>query len=156
MWMAYGVYREGVWMEQEKVTINLSVVDLGKMDYLVEQGFYSNRSEFVRSAVRNQLKTHDPIVSDESLRGKMVSLSTDSADVRHIWAIGIFKLDAALVKRHLQSGVKLGIFVVGALVVDKDIDLASLKGALATVKVYGSITGQPEVVRFLKEGESHV
>ncbi|MBS3985026.1 MAG: hypothetical protein KGZ66_05435 [Selenomonadales bacterium] len=143
-------------MEQEKITINLSVVDLGKVDYLVEQGFYANRSEFVRSAVRNQLKTHDPIVSDESLRGKMVSLSTDSADVRHVWAIGIFKLDAALVKRHLQSGVKLSVFVVGALVIDKSVTLDNVRDVMGTVKVYGSITGQPEVVRFLKEGEQNV
>lgn len=142
-------------MEQEKITVNLSVVDLGKVDYLVEQGFYSNRSEFVRSAVRNQLKTHDPIVSDESLRGKMVSLSTDSADVRHVWAIGIFKLDAALVKRHVQSGVKLGILVVGALVVDKSITIADLRDVIATTKVYGTITGHPDVVHFLKEGEPH-
>lgn len=143
-------------MEQEKITVNLSVVDLGKVDYLVEQGFYFNRSEFVRSAVRNQLKTHYPIVSDESLRGTMVSLSAGSPDVRHIWAIGIFKLDAALVKRHVQSGVKLGIFVVGALVIDKSITVADVREIMATFKVYGTITGQPDVVRFLKEGEQNV
>ncbi|MBT9134388.1 MAG: hypothetical protein DDT37_00246 [Firmicutes bacterium] len=143
-------------MEQEKVTFNLSVVDLGKMDYLVEHAFYANRSEFVRTAVRNQLKQHDPIVSDESLRGKMVSLSTESPEVRNIWAIGVFKLDAALLKRHLQTGTKLGIFVVGGLIVDRSITLETLKEVLATAKVYGSITGQPEVVRYLKEGERHV
>lgn len=143
-------------MEQEKITINLSVVDLGKMDYLVEQGFYANRSEFVRSAVRSQLKSHDPVVSDESLRGRMVSLSTESPEVRSIWAIGMFKLDYALVKRHLQSGTRLGIFVVGALVVDKAITLELLKPVIDTVKVYGTITGHPDVVRYLKGGESDV
>jgi len=138
-------------MEQEKVTINMSVVDLGKVDYLVEQGFYTNRSEFVRSAVRSQLKQHDAIVSDESLRGKMVSLSTESTELRNVWAIGIFLLDEALVKRHLESGTKLGIFVVGALVVHRSITLEALQKVLASAKVYGSISGDPEVVRYIRE-----
>jgi len=143
-------------MEQEKITVNLGVVDLGKMDYLVEQGFYANRSEFVRTAVRNQLKEHDPIVSDESLRGKMITVSTESLEARNIWAIGVFKLDAGLVNKHLQNGVKLSIFVVGAVVVDKTIPLESLRAAVGRVKVYGSVIGNPDVVAFLKGESSHV
>ncbi|KAF0193664.1 MAG: hypothetical protein FD169_2368 [Bacillota bacterium] len=138
-------------IEQEKVTLNLSIVDLGKMDYLVEQGFYSNRSEFMRTAIRNQLKVHDPIVSDESLRGKMVSVTTETPDVRNIWAIGVFKLDKALVERQLRSATKLSIFVVGALVVDREITLSMMREVVSTAKIYGSISGHPDVVKFMKE-----
>ncbi|MBT9152333.1 MAG: hypothetical protein DDT35_00548 [Firmicutes bacterium] len=141
--------------DQEKVTINLSIVDLGKMDYLVDQGFYSNRSEFVRTAVRNQLKVHDPVVSDESLRGKMISISTETPEARSVWAIGVFKLDKAQVQRHLQSGTKIVIFVVGSLLVDEAITLPMLKETVHSAKVYGSISGQPEVVKFLKESMRH-
>jgi len=142
-------------VEQEKVTLNLSIVDLGKMDYLVEQGFYSNRSEFMRTAIRQQLKAHDPVVSDESLRGKMLSISTETPEVRSVWAIGVFKLDKALVIKHLASETKLGIFVVGALIVDRDITLEMIKEAVVSAKIYGSVSGQGDVVKFLKEGFEH-
>ena len=44
--------------DTEKVTINLGFVDLGQIDLLVQEGFYSNRSDFIRTAIRNQLGTH--------------------------------------------------------------------------------------------------
>ena len=45
-------------VETEKITINTNVVDLGKIDLLVSQGFYSNRTDFIRTGIRNQLTTH--------------------------------------------------------------------------------------------------
>ena len=44
--------------ETEKITINVGFVDLGHIDLLVHEGFYSNRSDFIRTAIRNQLATH--------------------------------------------------------------------------------------------------
>ena len=49
--------------ETEKITINLGYVDLGRIDLLVQEGFYSNRSDFIRSAIRNQLGTHSAELS---------------------------------------------------------------------------------------------
>ena len=48
--------------DTEKITINLSVVDLGQVDLLVEQGLYSSRSDLIRTAIRNQLSTHGDVV----------------------------------------------------------------------------------------------
>ncbi|NIV38426.1 MAG: CopG family transcriptional regulator, partial [Anaerolineae bacterium] len=48
--------------DTEKITINLSVVDLGHVDLLVEQGLYSSRSDLIRTAIRNQLSTHGEVV----------------------------------------------------------------------------------------------
>jgi len=45
--------------ETEKITINMSVVDLGKIDLLVQEGLFSNRTDFIRTAIRGQLKSHD-------------------------------------------------------------------------------------------------
>ena len=42
----------------EKITINLGLVDLGQVDLLVQEGFYANRTDFIRTAIRNQLTTH--------------------------------------------------------------------------------------------------
>jgi Arc/MetJ-type ribon-helix-helix transcriptional regulator len=53
------VYQMGTNMsETEKITINLGLVDLGQIDLLVQEGFYSNRTDFIRTAIRNQLTTH--------------------------------------------------------------------------------------------------
>jgi Arc/MetJ-type ribon-helix-helix transcriptional regulator len=33
--------------ETEKITLNLGPVDLGQIDLLVQEGFYSNRTDFI-------------------------------------------------------------------------------------------------------------
>ena len=48
--------------DSEKITINLGYVDLGHVDLLVEEGFYSNRTDFIRTAIRNQLDRHNDVV----------------------------------------------------------------------------------------------
>ena len=54
--------------DTEKVTINLSVVDLGQIDLLVEQGFYSSRSDLIRTAIRNQLTVHAEAIHQTVVR----------------------------------------------------------------------------------------
>ena len=54
--------------ESEKITINLGYVDLGRIDLLVQEGFYSNRTDFIRTAIRNQLSTQDDAVTESIVR----------------------------------------------------------------------------------------
>ena len=54
--------------DTEKITINLSPVDLGRIDVLVEQGLYSNRTDLIRTAIRNQLDRHDVVIQDLVVR----------------------------------------------------------------------------------------
>ncbi|MCK0507504.1 CopG family transcriptional regulator [Aromatoleum anaerobium] len=56
----------------EKITINLGVVDLGQIDLLVQEGFYSNRTDFIRTAIRNQLVTHNEVIRDTVARKAFV------------------------------------------------------------------------------------
>src|SRR5204863_6595846 len=58
--------------EMEKITINLSFVDLGQIDLLVQEGFYSNRTDFIRTAIRNQLATHADVVKQTAARKTLV------------------------------------------------------------------------------------
>src|ERR1700754_5086797 len=58
--------------ESEKITINLVPVDLGQIDLLVEEGFYSNRTDLIRTAIRNQLSIHAPVVKDTVTRRELV------------------------------------------------------------------------------------
>jgi Arc/MetJ-type ribon-helix-helix transcriptional regulator len=58
--------------ETEKITINLGPVDLGQIDLLVQEGFYSNRTDFIRTAIRNQLTTHTEAVKQTVARKTLV------------------------------------------------------------------------------------
>ena len=59
--------------DNEKITINLGFVDLGHIDLLVQEGFYSNRSDFIRTAIRNQLERHAD-VTRQSVAHKSLDL----------------------------------------------------------------------------------
>ena len=58
--------------ESEKITINLGPVDLGQIDLLVEEGFYSNRTDLIRTAIRNQLAVHAQVVQESVTRRALV------------------------------------------------------------------------------------
>ena len=141
---------------QEKVTLNLSTVDLGKIDYLVEQGFYSTRSDFMRTAIRNQLQAHEPIVSDEALRAVMDDrVAGNSSIIRSAVVIGLISLDSAYFEKHINQGTRIDLFVVGAVVVGKDVTLDVAKKVIASAKVYGSVTGPQDVVSYIKRAITH-
>ena len=54
--------------DSEKITINLGYVDLGHIDLMVQEGFYSNRTDFIRTAIRNQLERHADVVKQSTVR----------------------------------------------------------------------------------------
>src|SRR3954462_3075391 len=73
--MVHGCHREGDAMamtELEKITINMGLGDLGQIDLLVREGFYQNRTDFIRTAIRNQLNTHAEAVKQTVVRKEMV------------------------------------------------------------------------------------
>ena len=69
--------------ESEKVTINLGYVDLGRIDLLVQEGFYANRSDFIRTAIRNQLDGHAGVVA-QSLSRKTLELGLRDYDKTYL------------------------------------------------------------------------
>ncbi|MDP9408978.1 MAG: CopG family transcriptional regulator, partial [Actinomycetota bacterium] len=72
--------------ETEKITINLGLVDLGQIDLLVQEGFYSNRTDFIRTAIRNQLGTHAEAVRQTVARKTLV-LGLESYTRRDLEAV---------------------------------------------------------------------
>ena len=58
--------------DSEKITINLGLIDLGQIDLLVNEGFYSNRTDLIRTAIRNQLGTHADVVKQTVARRSLV------------------------------------------------------------------------------------
>src|SRR5215475_5057988 len=94
-------------VDSEKITINMSVVDLGKVDLMVEEGFYSNRTDFIRTAIRNQLGRHDDEVRQSASRRAMV--------------VGVMTYDRKALEKLRAANQQVRISVVGMLVLAGDI-----------------------------------
>jgi Arc/MetJ-type ribon-helix-helix transcriptional regulator len=103
--------------ETEKLTINLGVVDLGQIDLLVQEGFYSNRTDLIRTAIRNQLSSHGEEVKRTVARRTLV--------------LGLQHFGRAELERVAAAGQMLQIQVVGLARIAHDV---SPKLALATIR----------------------
>src|SRR5690606_3127382 len=93
--------------DSEKITINLGYVDLGRIDLLVQEGFFSNRSDFIRTAIRNQLNN----------QSAEVSRSID----RHTLEVGLLELGAAELMAARDAGELLHVRVVGLVRIAADV-----------------------------------
>lgn len=106
--------------DSEKITINLGYVDLGRVDLLVREGFYSNRTDFIRTAIRNQLATHTEAVAQSI--------------ARHMLELGLRDITRAELEAAQAAREMLHFKVVGLARVAADV---TPELALATI---GSIT----------------
>ncbi len=126
----------------EKITINLPAVDLGKIDYLVDQGFYNTRTEFIRTSIKQEIDknsfTFDTITKDKS------------GDTRHFFGFGIFDIGRKTLEKHLSQGTKIRIFVIGTCRFGKDVDVDLVKETVESFKVFGIKKGPPGVIDFLE------
>ena len=109
--------------ESEKITINLGPVDLGQIDLLVQEGFYSNRTDFIRTAIRNQLNTHAEVVR------QCVSRQTMVLGLRHYTRSELEALH--------ESGRQLAIQVLGLASVAHDVSAELARATIASVHVLG-------------------
>jgi Arc/MetJ-type ribon-helix-helix transcriptional regulator len=117
--------------DSEKITINLGYVDLGHIDLMVEDGFYSNRTDFIRTAIRNQLERHADVVKQSTAR-KSLDLG-----LRHY---SREDLEAARV-----SGEMLHIQVLGLASIAPDITPELARATIASVVVLGALHASPAV-----------
>jgi Arc/MetJ-type ribon-helix-helix transcriptional regulator len=117
--------------DSEKLTINLSVVDLGHIDLLVDEGFYSNRSDFIRAAIRAQLNLHQDALKQAVVRKSM--------------AIGVLNYDRADLERCLAKGEKLAIRVVGLVTLADDIPAELAHQTIDSIIVHGVLRASSEV-----------
>jgi Arc/MetJ-type ribon-helix-helix transcriptional regulator len=115
----------------EKITVNLGCVDLGQIDLLVQEGFYANRTDLIRTAVRNQIATHGDAVR------QAVSRKTLSLGIQHY-----SKADLQAVQ---ASGSKLQIRVLGLASIAPDVTPALALAAIETISVLGTLQASPAV-----------
>jgi Arc/MetJ-type ribon-helix-helix transcriptional regulator len=123
--------------ENEKITINLGFVDLGRIDLLVQEGFYSNRSDFIRNAIRKQLDTHTEAV-DRSIK-------------RHTMELGLRDFSRIQLESHRDAGEVLHISVVGLARIASDVTAELARDTIGSITVLGSLQATPEVKKALAD-----
>ncbi|MFD1851819.1 CopG family transcriptional regulator [Oceanobacillus bengalensis] len=123
--------------ENEKITINMNVVDLGKIDLLVEQGFYSNRTDLIKTSIRNQLSSHSSVI--------------DNVITVKSYEIGINYYDRETLEQVLEQNKQLDIKVVGMLVLKDDIEVELAKKTIKSLKVLGVFRASHELKIALKK-----
>lgn len=117
--------------DSEKITINLGHVDLGRIDLLVQEGFYQNRTDFIRTAIRGQLATHAPEVA-RSIE-------------RHTLELGLRDYTAADLETVRAAGEVLHIKVVGLARIAADVTPDLARAAIGSITVLGSLQASAAV-----------
>lgn len=110
--------------ETEKLTINLGVVDLGQIDLLVQEGFYSNRTDLIRTAIRNQLAAHADAVQRTVARRTLL--------------LGLQHLSRADLEQAKAAGQMLQIQVLGLARIASDVSPELARATIGSVEVLGS------------------
>ena len=117
--------------DSEKITINLGFVDLGQIDLLVAESFYANRSDFIRTAIRNQLSTHADVV-------KQVA-------ARRMFVLGLQHFSAADLRAVVAAGEKLQVRVLGLATIAADVTPELALAAIDSLEVLGALQASAEV-----------
>ena len=110
--------------ESEKITINLGLIDLGQIDLLVQEGFYSNRTDLIRTAIRNQLAVHADTVKQTVARKSLV--------------LGLQTYSRADLEALRDTGQTLHIQVLGLATIASDVSVELALATIASISVLGA------------------
>jgi len=123
--------------ESEKITINLGYVDLGHVDLLVQEGFYSNRTDFIRAAIRNQLdRQHDAVKQSVA---------------RHQLDLGLRQYSRQDLEAAQAAGETLHIQVLGLAVIAPDVSTELARKTIASIHVLGALQASAAVKAALSD-----
>jgi Arc/MetJ-type ribon-helix-helix transcriptional regulator len=117
--------------DTEKLTLNLGYVDLGKIDLLVREGFYSNRSDFIRTAIRNQLSAQ--------------SAEVERVVIRQTFDVGLRDFTRAELEDKLKSGERLSVNVIGLARIAADVTGELATATIESITVLGALQASAEV-----------
>jgi len=123
--------------ESEKITINLGLIDLGQIDLLVREGFYSNRTDLIRTAIRNQLQTHSDTLRQSISRNMLV--------------LGLQEFSRADLEAVLKAGRKLRIQGLGLVRIAADVTPQMADASIESVQVLGAFQASPAVKAVLAD-----
>lgn len=122
--------------QTEKITINVNHVDLGKIDLLVDNGFFSNRSDFIRTSIRNELNKNEAYVEEKI--EKTSSL------------VGIIKYDVDDFEKAIKNNELYNMTLIGLVIIESDVPLDLFKQAVKKMDVKGTLFAPKEIKNYLK------
>lgn len=117
--------------DTEKITINIGHVDLGRIDLLVREGFYTNRTDFIRTAIRSQLST-DARAVDQSVE-------------RHQFEMGLFDVTRADLEALRERNEVLHLRVLGLARIADDVPVALAQETIGSISVLGSLQASKDL-----------
>lgn len=117
--------------DTEKITINLGPVDLGQIDLLVQEGFYSNRTDLIRTAIRNQLASHADVIRQTVTRKSLV--------------LGLQHFSRADLEAAMQAGQRLQIQILGMATIAADVTPELALATIDSITVLGTLHASPAV-----------
>ncbi len=123
-------------VETEKVTVNLGFVDLGHIDLLVAEGFYGNRTDFIRTAIRNQLVAQQEAVRQVTARKSLV--------------VGLQRFGRADLEATQRAGETLDVRVLGLATVDDDVSPELASATISSITVLGAFHASAAVKNALR------
>ena len=123
--------------DSEKITINLGYVDLGQVDLLVQEGFYSNRTDFIRTAIRNQLDRHNDAVKKSVARHQL------DLGLRHYGRKDLEAVEAAGEMLHIQ--------VLGLASIADDVSPELALRTIESIHVVGALHASPALKQALSD-----
>jgi Arc/MetJ-type ribon-helix-helix transcriptional regulator len=123
--------------DSEKITINLGYVDLGHIDLLVQEGFYSNRTDFIRTAIRNQLDRQTDAVKQSVARRQL--------------DLGLRQYSRRDLEAAKAAGEKLEVQVLGLAVIAADVSPELARETIASIHVLGALQASPAVKAALRD-----
>jgi Arc/MetJ-type ribon-helix-helix transcriptional regulator len=123
--------------ETEKITINMSAVDLGKVELLVQEGLYSNRTDFIRTAIRNQIDRHN--------------FEIQQSVTRHSYVIGVLAYDKSDLEKRKGKGEKLDLKVIGLLRFAKNVSPELAREVIESIQVRGIFQASDSVKAVLAD-----
>lgn len=127
--------------DMEKITINITPVDLGRIDVLVDEGFYQNRSDFIRAAIRRELEQHEAVLA---------SKTTAAAG----WSAGVVRYTRGDLERLARENHKVDVVGIGSLTIEADVPASLAEWVFGRVKWYGPVEASPAVRRVLDRKRS--
>ena len=118
----------------EKVSVNINTSTLSSIDLLVDNGYYSNRSDFINQALREGLQKHQKTID------RIIEQKTEGNGSSHNqWFIGVYGLEKQAIEKAKSQGREIEITGYGVLVIDPDVDEEALFAVVRTIKVRGKV-----------------
>lgn len=127
----------------EKVSVNMNTSILSNIDLLVDNGYFSNRSDFINQAVREAINNHQETLN-------RIICTNMEASKRNFdeWFVGVYNLDNGILEEAKKSGQKMRLSGYGVLIINKNIDKELLYKVVDNITIRGSVIGSPDIKEY--------